>query len=563
MSRAGGWVALGCCVLAAVALGWTASQRAATAWGSVVGYRSPFARVALPPAGSGPAVSERVVLVIVDGLRADAAAAMPTVRLLGDHGTRLALRAPQPTLSYPNWTTILAGSTPEIHGVVTNWHEGAAPVETLLDTAARAGAPFAVVGPSDIATLFPAAGRATASFFRPWSDGEYLSGRFVDEALRIARAAGPRLLVILLPDADEAAHREGGASTRYLEVVARIDEDLRRLVSGLQDGRTTFVIVTDHGHTDRGGHGGWEPAVIRVKGVISGLGARVGSLSAGLEDIAPTIAVLCGIPVPRAATGRVLTGALTQVPREALAAAHRQRDRALTMFASLIEGSLDRTPSRALTPSGDDPERRLRVARERRLAAERRRRASGPAVWVAAGCVLGLAVLGVVSWRALVACLTGALAYHAFYNALFFIVHGETWSLSAFNTEDAIRAWMGMRMIEASLGGILAAGVAAAVYPLLREHPKGPAGRYVAGWLALGPAAVLTAQLILGVQIAWFEWAWGIDTTWGLPDLKWGFKYDLDLVQVTALGGAALVAPLVSFFVGRYHPFIRSAARRT
>ena len=42
--------------------------------------------------------------------------------------------------------------------------------------------------------------------------------------------------------------------------------------------------------------------------------------------------------------------------------------------------------------------------------------------------------------------------------------------------------------------------------------------------------------------------------TWVLPDLKWGFKYDLDLIQATALGAAALLAPVVTYLVGRYHP---------
>ena len=34
----------------------------------------------------------------------------------------------------------------------------------------------------------------------------------------------------------------------------------------------------------------------------------------------------------------------------------------------------------------------------------------------------------------------------------------------------------------------------------------------------------------------------------------WAFKADLDMVQATALGAAALLAPLVTYLVGRYHP---------
>jgi hypothetical protein len=53
---------------------------------------------------------------------------------------------------------------------------------------------------------------------------------------------------------------------------------------------------------------------------------------------------------------------------------------------------------------------------------------------------------------------------------------------------------------------------------------------------------------------------WGAEVVWRLPDLRWGFKYDLDLIQITALGAAALLSPLVSFLVGRYHPRVRAGS---
>ncbi len=60
------------------------------------------------------------------------------------------------------------------------------------------------------------------------------------------------------------------------------------------------------------------------------------------------------------------------------------------------------------------------------------------------------------------------------------------------------------------------------------------------------------------VQVAWFLWWWGASITWVLPDFKWAFKYDLDLVQMTAVGAAALLAPIVSYLIGRYHPKVRA-----
>jgi hypothetical protein len=39
-----------------------------------------------------------------------------------------------------------------------------------------------------------------------------------------------------------------------------------------------------------------------------------------------------------------------------------------------------------------------------------------------------------------------------------------------------------------------------------------------------------------------------------------GFKYDLDLIQLTGLGAAALLAPAVTYLAGRFHPLRRAKA---
>jgi len=162
--------------------------------------------------------------------------------------------------------------------------------------------------------------------------------------------------------------------------------------------------------------------------------------------------------------------------------------------------------------------------------------------------------------RAGVAALSGAVAYYAIYNTLYFLVHGYLWSLSAFNTEEYVQSFFYMRMAEAAVAALIACVVAAAVYPLLRRIPRSPRDGYSGGWLALGPATTLVIVSTLAIQVAWFLWAWGADVVWRLPDLKWGFKYDLDLMQITAVGAVALFAPVVTYLVGRYHPKFRRAA---
>jgi hypothetical protein len=159
-----------------------------------------------------------------------------------------------------------------------------------------------------------------------------------------------------------------------------------------------------------------------------------------------------------------------------------------------------------------------------------------------------------------VAAFAGTLVYYLVYNGLFFVVRGHQWSLSAFNEEDLIQAFFNTRMIETVVAALIGAAVAGFVYPLLRGEPKAARGPYLAGWLTLGAATALVIQATLGWQVAAYMWWWGADVRWRIPDLMWGFKFDLDLIQITALAGAALLAPVVTLLVGRYHPRVRTAS---
>jgi hypothetical protein len=344
--------------------------------------------------------------------------------------------------------------------------------------------------------------------------------------------------------------RPPASSTRS----ARIDGDISRLVAATQDDRTTFVVTADHGHLDEGGHGGWEDEVTRVPAVFVGSGISLTQGEIDQVDIAPTIAGILGMPIPRFSTGKV-QGALFTGGDEAVEAGQAQYRAMGERYLELIEASEARLGGARTYEAMDVA---LTEARDARLAADRNARL-WLALTVAAAAIAIMLLVAALSWRAIVAALGGAVAYYVVYNALYFVVHGHEWSLSAFNTEEYVEAFFNLRLAEAAIAGLIAVLVAGIIYPFLRDDPKGARNTYLPGWLTLGPATVLVVQATLVLQVAWFLWAWGADVVWSLPDLKWGFKYDLDLIQITALGAAALLAPLVTFLIGRYHPRVRRA----
>lgn len=550
----------------AVSLGvsYAAYTVAGLAWDAVVGYRSPYASLAGAATKPAPPVSDRVVLVIIDGLRLDAARSMPALSRLSEYASDYVLTAPQPSLSFPNWTTVLSGAPQSVSGVVTNWHEGSAPVDTLLDSAQQAGVPYVVVGPQDLATLFPAAKSADGTFMRPWTK-EYMAETYVDATMRLVDEHQPRFVLLHIPDVDEAGHDFGGSSGEYADAVSRVDADLRRLIEGLQDANTTFVVVSDHGHIDSGGHGGWEAEAVQVRGVFGGQGVNLVQGSAALEDVAPTAAVLAGIPVPGHATGEALAPVIAAGRGvEGLQnAAEQHREFAKRRIDVVLGPQSDMAEvSSIMDQAEQDPNGAVARAEELRLAQDRNARLPyGAAVIVAA--IIAIALVGVASWRALVAAAAGAGAYYFVYNVLYFVVHDYVWSLSAFNSEDLVESWMNTRMLEAIVAGLIGAAIAGFVYPLLRQMPMGPRGTYLPGWLTLGSVTVLVTQATLAIQVGWFVWWWGLTPEWRLQDLMWAFKADLDMVQATALGAVALLAPVVTYLVGRYHPKVRAAPKPT
>ncbi|HET6350767.1 MAG TPA: alkaline phosphatase family protein [Coriobacteriia bacterium] len=540
---------LAVCVCAALG----AKSLAGVAWNSVVDYKSQYTALGVPAAAHGSAEASRTVLVIIDGLRVDASRKMGTLNSLRSYGSDLVLKTPQPSLSYPNWTTLLSGAPPAVSGVVTNWHEGKAGAETIFDTAKEAGVQSVFVGPEDFEALYGIKAKTSNSFMRKW-DEAYLTETYVDEAIKRA-ALQPTLLVIHLPDVDEAGHAFGGASKQYADTVARVDTDLNRLVHELSDGHTVFVITADHGHIDTGGHGGWEPVVTSVPCVVSGPGVMIGKGTANQVDVASSVAMLAGIGAPRMTTGTPLEAVITSGSAEALRDAQSARDEFDLAAAQKIAAAIGQPVSATAGPG----ERRS-AALDTMLAFERSARLPF-AVLGAMFCVVAVLAIGFASWRALAAAAAGGAAYYAVFLGLYLGVHGYKFSLSAFNSEDKISAWMNGRLVEAAIATVVAVLVASIVYPMLRRSPKPARGDYLAGWLTLGPATALVILATLGLQVAWFWWGWGVQPVWDLPNLAWGFKFDIDLLQATAVGLVAVVTPLVSFVVGRYHPKVRTPAR--
>jgi hypothetical protein len=248
-------------------------------------------------AGSGPRSDTlarpggRIVLVVIDGLRADAASSMRSTAWLQAHGTCRPMDVGSLTRSRPVYALLSSGVEPDRSGVRSNDAHTPAPVESLWQVARRSG--MRVSGASGLAwwrELFP--------------DGfdEYrVEGS--DTNLFLAMKADSGLQLIHPGYVDDAGHQAGAGSALYQQAVARADGELLPFLQSLDANRDTVLVTADHGHTRRGGHGSDTSELRRVLACAAGHGIAHGP-SAGAPPLdaralPALLAVLAGLPLPR------------------------------------------------------------------------------------------------------------------------------------------------------------------------------------------------------------------------------------------------------------------------
>lgn len=201
---------------------------------------------------------ERVVVLVVDGMGWEHAMARPAFRGMAQAGGGHPLLAGFPSFTWPGLTTLGTGLPPEVHGVRINDTDfDGAQLDSVSKQAHARGIPvrFTPRGlPSfpRLLALPPDAERSKAATIGP----------------------GPALHWVYFEEVDIAGHAHGASSDEYDAAVLRAEGELIALRDQLDPCADTLVVVSDHGHLARGGHGGLEPEVVRATFLASGAGVE-------------------------------------------------------------------------------------------------------------------------------------------------------------------------------------------------------------------------------------------------------------------------------------------------
>ncbi len=487
---------------------------ARTIWKSVTDYQTAYPFHADLPGGRP--LTDRLVLVVLDGIRVDAVAEMDFLSALSRRGSSGIVRTGQPSLSNPSRAVIATGAWAEVNGVTNNSGYSAPEADSIFSLAERAGVPQAAAGSRFWSRAFGAyLGDHVLAHQKGTKIGDGPS-KLIEwqqetctSDIEFLDKQGHGLIVLGLTAADSVGHDFGGKSPEYLETAKAVDGCLRQAVGAFDDGQTTFLITSDHGHIHRrggGGHGGGEQEVLQVPLVLFGRAIRENSGWKGDQvDIAPTICALLGLPLPATNQGGILWHSLDASGGDEAELRRRELQQRELAVAKLPN-------------------------REQGLKAERRERIPPATGFFALFSVI-LVWTGVRRPRSAARLAAAVLVYYGFYYLLFW-GGGLGYSLSAVGRHEYLP-----RFFALDLGAAVIALAGASWFLASR----------LTTWratLLLDLAVVVSATVAL--QVAAIYFGHGLVMNGFMPDLNAAFKACIDLLQLFALGVAGPVIYLVA-----------------
>lgn len=220
----------------------------------------------------------------------------------------LEARAVMPTLSSPNWESIITGSAPEQHGITSNGYlkEKIELRPVCLDAAGKYPTIFQILRDqrpaSRIAVFHDWPGFADLLEKSAPDILQHESGprKTVEAALRDWNHNHPNLLFVHLDNADHAGHEYGWGTREYYSAVEEADMYIGKLLDALLASPDTYILITsDHGGKGRN-HGGNTLGEIQIPWMLAGPGITTGRMTAPVNtfDSAATIAWIFGLTMP-------------------------------------------------------------------------------------------------------------------------------------------------------------------------------------------------------------------------------------------------------------------------
>jgi hypothetical protein len=425
-------------LLAALAYFW-----ATALMDSLYAFRSPLHNNP-PQAGEplGQPITRRVVLVLIDALRADTAAqtrVMPFLDELRQQGASATMHSRPPSYSAPSYSVIFTGAWPDLSdGPSMNPEDGEPPrawtQDNLFSAAHRAGRRTAVSGFDWFQGLIPQ-DAVDAGFYTPGEDAA-ADRAVVDAALPWLESGDYQFILIHIDQVDYAGHHEGGPrDLRWNDAASRADALVKEIASHLDLTRDTVFVFSDHGQIDAGGHGGDEPVTLTEPFIAAGAGIVPGNYGdIQMVDLAPTVAALLGTNIPATSQGDVLTDMLVLTPEQNADIQQALSIQQTTLFSAYAQTIGKPVPAAQGALTVESAQKEMATAKSSRLTGERNPRS--------VAVIVLLAVIGFFLWKNwshnFLWMALGAVVYALLFVIRYSFIAGRTYSLSSVASADEL-----------------------------------------------------------------------------------------------------------------------------
>ncbi len=212
--------------------------------------------------------AQYVLIIVMDSLRYEDSLQLLHFNTLRGNGADFLSHVGQPSYSLPGYVTIPTGASPEITGVTSNYYRGELVIDNIFKAAKDAGLTTGVVSGSDAwEQLFG----DYIDFCYSFKSGEKelsliraTNAAIKEKSVEVIEMYRPNLLLVHFSGTDEASHRYGGNSPEYKEMASQQDAYIAEILEHYRIDETVVFVTSDHGHIDRGGHGGWEKETVTV-----------------------------------------------------------------------------------------------------------------------------------------------------------------------------------------------------------------------------------------------------------------------------------------------------------
>jgi hypothetical protein len=502
-------------------------------------YRSPL-RSTPPSIGETfqPALTEKVVLVLLDGLRVDTAAnskLMPELERLRKLGASATMISRPPSYSEPGYATILTGAWPDINdGPAFNLEYGKIPPitqETIFTTSNTANLKTAISAYYWFEELVPQE-QVDLSFYTPGEDRE-ADRAVVDAALPWLKANSINLIIIHIDQIDYAGHYEGGSvGVGWDEAAARSDQLIAELVATIDLSNTTLLVFSDHGHIDAGGHGGHDEITLQEPFVAAGLGIIPGKYDdIQMVDLAPTIAILLGTSLPSSSEGKPLVDmlALADEQLQTIDALYDIQQKNLIETYAYALGMNDLSQVKDMT----DGQSAIAIIQSDYLSDGRLFRS------ILAGLFLGaLIYVGYRKRQYTLPALVGSAVFLLSFHIFFSVIPERPYSFSIISSPESFI----LDAITWTIVAFLIASIPAAyMIKLWRDYPVNIVR------ICLGFTMIML--LVAAYPALWYFIVYGPTIQKVLPDIGLLFRGMLSLLEVMTIGATGLLITGINRFL--------------